>query len=249
VSKHDPKLPPTASTFNTKGSTVGLASNIAGDATGKAVQDRKGATFGNAPGALAPDPQKRLQGSKGMKVATLKEIKKDNPDLLQPSVLKPKLRPAVPSKDDAPVMNLVSSKNFIVANAVETILAAPKKVDQGARDYLHKTDFGKTPQYLTKVKQDIDDEKAYIANLMAREEEAARARVRPMDEAERQQLIIGLKSKWEQVNAEYQGMAHLTKIDAAGKRRKKEQMEATLSQIEKDIEKLNKKSILIHADY
>jgi hypothetical protein len=32
-------------------------------------------------------------------------------------------RPAVPKKDEKPIMGLVSDKNFIVANAVENILA------------------------------------------------------------------------------------------------------------------------------
>jgi hypothetical protein len=33
---------------------------------------------------------------------------------------------SVPSKDEKPIMGLVSDKNFIVSNAVENILAAPK---------------------------------------------------------------------------------------------------------------------------
>lgn len=32
-------------------------------------------------------------------------------------------KPAVPKKDEKPIMGLVSDKNFIVANAVENILA------------------------------------------------------------------------------------------------------------------------------
>ena len=33
---------------------------------------------------------------------------------------------SVPKKADKPIMGLVSDKNYIVANAVENILAAPK---------------------------------------------------------------------------------------------------------------------------
>merc|ERR1740121_2977032 len=135
-------------------------------------------------------------------------------------------------------MNLVSSKNFIVANAVESILAAPKKGSDGARDYLSKQDFGKTPKYLSKVKADIDDEKSYIHNLMLQQEEESR-KVRPLSEDERQSLITGLKTNWEAVNKQYQAMAHLTKLDTVGKTRRKEQMEAKLTQIEKDIERLS----------
>jgi hypothetical protein len=249
VSKHDPKVPPTASTFNTKGSTVGAVSNVAGDATTKPVPDKSGRTFGKAPGSLAPDPQNRMTATKNVKVESLSEVKKNNPDLLQPSQLKTKTRPVVPKASEAPVMNLVSQKNYIVANAVSTILAAPKKVSDGARDYLNKDDYGRTPAYLNKVKQDIEDEHSYIRNLQLQQEEAARAKVRHLDDSEREGLIVGLKSKWEQVNSEYQSMAHLTKLDTVGKIRRKEQMEARLSQIEKDIEKLSKKNILVHAEF
>ncbi|CAK0859837.1 unnamed protein product, partial [Prorocentrum cordatum] len=249
VSKHDPKLPPTASTFNTKGSTVGMTSNISGESTAKSVPDRGGRNFGKPPGACVPDPQKRLQANAANKVPTLSEVRKNNPDLLQPSQLKPKIRPDVPKSGDAPVMNLVSSKNFIVANAVETILAAPKKGSDGARDYLSKQDFGKTPKYLSRVRADIDDEKSYIANLMQQQQEEEAQRVRPMSEDERQSLISGLKANWETVNKDYQAMAHLTKLDTVGKIRRKEQMETKLTQIEKDIEKLSKKSIIIHSEF
>jgi len=249
VSMHDPKVPPTASTFNTKGSTVGMSSNISGGATAKAVQDKGGRNFGKPPGACAPNPQARLQASQGHKVATLADVRKNNPELLQPSQLKPKLRPDVPKNEDTPVMNLVSSKNFVVANAVEAILAAPKKGSDGARDYLSKQDFGKTPKYLNKVKADIEDEKSYIQNLMQQQEEAERSMVRPMSEDERQSLITGLKTNWETVNKDYQAMTHLTKLDTVGKIRRKEQMEAKLTQIEKDIERLSKKNIIIHSEF
>ncbi|CAK0805398.1 unnamed protein product [Prorocentrum cordatum] len=188
-------MPPTASTFHTKGSTVGATSNISGEMTQKSVPDRGGRGFGKPPGACAPDTQKRMQASAAKKVATLSEVKKTNPDLLQPSQLKPKIRPDVPKNGDAPVMNLVSSKNFIVANAVETILAAPKKSSDGARDFLSKQDYGKTPKYLNKVKADIDDEKSYIANLMQQQQEEESRKVRPLSEDERQSLIDGLKAK------------------------------------------------------
>lgn len=59
--------------------------------------------------------------------------------------------PSLPDPKDKPIMNLVTSKNFIVANAVEAILAAPKKVPNNDMDFLNKEDFGKVPPYLTKI--------------------------------------------------------------------------------------------------
>merc|ERR1719498_2108034 len=124
--------------------------------------------MGLAPGVLQPDPQRYLT-KKSSSVPSLPTVKRDMPYLLQPTKLKPKGKPAVPKKEDIPIMNLVTSKNFVVANAVETILAAPKKTSQGAKDYLHKEDYGKIPKYLGHIKQDIDSE--YIRQLQAQEEE------------------------------------------------------------------------------
>lgn len=67
-------------------------------------------------------------------------------------------KPPVPKKDEKPIHGLVSDKNFIVANAVENILAAPNLPASKDKDYLKKKNFGKVPQYLTKIKNEIEDE-------------------------------------------------------------------------------------------
>eukprot|EP00435_Cladocopium_sp_Y103_P014184 s335_g3.t1 len=110
-------------------------------------------------------------------------------------------------------MNLVTSKNFIVANAVEVILAAPKK--------------------------DIETEYQYIRALQEQREAEEAQRVRPMTEDERQDpcdILEGLKAKWEQVNTAFQGGTHVTNLDTMGKLKRKEKHEAELSQLEKDID-------------
>lgn len=71
--------------------------------------------------------------------------------------------------------------------------------------------------------------------------------MRPLPEDHRLELIAGLKAKWEQVNTEYQATTHLTVLDTTGKVARKEKYEATLSQIEKDIEKLNRRNISVAA--
>lgn len=247
-SQHNPLKPPTGSTFGNAQTTHPISMNIAGDAQLKIVPNKAGRTMGKAPGSyknLTTNFMKK-NASTG-KIETLSELKRTKPHLLQPTELKPKLKPDVPKTSDTPVMNLVSSKNFVVANAVETILAAPKKVQQGAKDYLSKEDYGKVPKYLKNIKQDIDAEYDYIRQLQQQEEEAAASVARPLGEEERLQLIAGLKAKWEAINTEYQGTTHITLNDTAGKIYRKERDEARLQQIEKDIEKLNKGNILIHS--
>merc|ERR1711964_354300 len=124
------------------------------------------ATFGQAPGSHAPDPTKILgRGSKVSKIQSLKDVKKNNPEQLVPKDVKPSSKPPVPRRHERPVMNLVSSKNFVTANAVENILAAPKKVGHEVKDYLNKADYGKCPKYLKRIQGDIQEEYDYIEQL------------------------------------------------------------------------------------
>lgn len=239
--------PPTASTFQTKGSTAPVVSNLAGGDSTKPVADKSHAGFGKAKGAYGNDPNNYMKKNDktGGKVLTLAEMKREHPEALAPKELKPSTRHGPPKFTEQPVMNLVTSKNFVVANAVETILAAPKKLPEGAKDYLKKEDYGKVPKYLMHIKQDIDAEYQYIRQLQE-QQAAERDVVHPLSDEERQHMLEGLKAKWEQVNTAYQAETHQTKLDTMGKMKRKEKNEAELMQIEKDIEKLSKKSIMVN---
>jgi hypothetical protein len=248
-SKYSGTQPASASSFHTKnGSSSHPAfSNLAGDAAGKVVKDSSHGDFGKRQGSYRNSPanfQKNM--SKCQSTPTLAQVKRDNPDQLKPTKLKDTSHTVpIPRASEKPVMNLVTSKNFIVANAVETILAAPKKVTSSAKDYLAKEDYGKVPKYLTAVKKDIDAEYEYIRRMNEDHMESMSPPIENMDERERVALINGLKSKWESVNTEFQGATHITKIDTMGKMRRKETKEALLSSLEKDIEKLSKRNIVI----
>ena len=56
------------------------------------------------------------------------------------------------------------TKNFITSNAVENILAVPKREPE-ATDWLKKPHFGAVPPYLQKIKQEISDEYEYIKSM------------------------------------------------------------------------------------
>ncbi len=66
-----------------------------------------------------------------------------------------------------------------------------------------------------------------------------------MSREEIDQLRQGLKKKWEAVNKEYQSITHINRIDTVGLKRKKENCERELKQLEIDIEKLNKAYIFV----
>jgi len=72
---------------------------------------------------------------------------------------------AVPKKDEKPIMGLVSDKNFIVSNAVENILAAPKLPTSTDKDYLKKKNYGKVPKYLQQIKGEIEDEYQLVREM------------------------------------------------------------------------------------
>jgi hypothetical protein len=71
---------------------------------------------------------------------------------------------AVPKASEHPVHGLQSNKNFIVTNAIENILSVAKKSEDSI-DFLLKKDYGKTPEYLNKIKDNIQQEYKMIQTL------------------------------------------------------------------------------------
>lgn len=61
---------------------------------------------------------------------------------------------SVPRANEHPVHGLKSNKNFIVTNAIQNILSVAKKTEDSV-DYLKKSDFGKVPDYLNRIKENI----------------------------------------------------------------------------------------------
>ena len=168
------------------------------------------------------------------------------PKLAEPTKYnyKTERKPAVPRVHEKPIMGLKSDKNFIVANAVETILAAPKVRPASAR-YANKENYGTVPKYLNNVKQDIDEEYLTLRRLREEEiEEENRARYLMAPE-EVAQLREGLRKKWESVNHDYQRATHVGKVTTEGMKRRKEGAEKELAQLEKDIAALDKAYIFV----
>ena len=61
----------------------------------------------------------------------------------------------IPNQNDRPIHGLRTDKNFIVSNAVNVILAPPRVVPE-AEDPLKKRTYGKVPQYINRVKANIE---------------------------------------------------------------------------------------------
>jgi len=101
------------------------------------------------------------------------------------------------------------------------------------------------PEYLSQVKEEIRRENemidAYVADMGRgqggrRDDDAAPLEV--MSDEERIDLLRALKTKWDAVNAKYQKMCHMVKLDTVGKIKRKESLEKELDALEADIKKL-----------
>jgi hypothetical protein len=98
-----------------------------------------GLTFSKPKGAVKPLPTNLLKKNTGtIKLPEQTAFKKEDPVRRAP----------VRKKDEKPIMGLVSDKNYIVVNAVENILAAPKMNANKDKDYLKNRNFGKVPPYM-----------------------------------------------------------------------------------------------------
>lgn len=162
-------------------------------------------------------------------------------------------RPTVPAKEDRPIMGLKTTKDFIKQNAVENIMSVPRKPEKNFVDtrggdkqpletsglepkYVHKKDFGVTPEYIKRREEEIrkaqEEYNTYVA------EHFRRGAMQQMSEQERLDILDGLKSNWEYLHHEYQGLSVVT--DTAPKKNRKERMEAEMKQLERDIETIEK---------
>lgn len=107
------------------------------------------------------------------------------------------------------------------------------------------------PSYLQKIKNEIANEYDYIRTMQ--EAEAAAGGVpgmRLLEDGERLELVNQLKTKWDEVNGQYQrsSVLSLASLDTIGKIKRKELYEAQLAQIERDIEKLSKPVVYVGTD-
>jgi len=112
------------------------------------------------------------------------------------------------------------------------------------KSFMKRQDYGKIPDYLSKVKDVVSRERKLVEECVKENNEGDGTNSNPdyvlMDEEERQILIDNLKSKWDQVNSKYQKLCHRVTNNSLGDIKRKEAQEAELQQLEDDIEKLSK---------
>jgi hypothetical protein len=131
---------------------------------------------------------------------------------------------------------------FFTANTV------PRVLQNNDLNYLKKEDYGKVPGYLSKVRDEIQRENEMIDKYVKEqlgEVEREPETYEEIPDNERMELINALKNKWDNVNARYQQITHIVRLDTTGQVRRKEQLEAELKTLETDIERLTRAGSLM----
>ena len=113
------------------------------------------------------------------------------------------------------------------------------------KDMLKKKNYGKVPKYMTKIKNEIEDEYNLVREMQIEEQNERDRQKFLMPENERQELIQALKKKWEVLHLDFQKESHHAKLDTLGKKNRKENLEKEMKAVEDDIKKLSKKHIFI----
>lgn len=187
-SKHDFRAPLTGSTIGTFGTTQPLG--------GANLNRKNHGTMGLAKGAITVRHGLGRQTAtsiiqKGANTSSSSSSSSSNAKFSYTD----RRMPGVPSKDESPVTGLRSTKNYVLSNAVDTMLAVPGfrvHAPPPEPDYLQKEDYGRPPAYLEQVKAEIASENEmidkYVKDQMGITEEV-RQKLEPMDEYERCELL------------------------------------------------------------
>merc|ERR1712228_242098 len=220
-SKHSGTQAPTFSTFGLAGTSKPGYNNVAGGngvdpaGYGKHAYNKGHATFGKEGNAIPPaDVTKKGSGKGGGATYLAPEV--------APFSYNEQKKPSVPTvqqcTSEAKAKPKKDTKNFITSNAVENILAVPKREPEPI-NWTSKPNYGKVPSYLQKIKKEINDEYEYIRTMQQSQEDQGPDGMRQLEEGERVELIDQLKSKWDEVNTTYQrsSVLSLASLDTIGK--------------------------------
>lgn len=105
-------------------------------------------------------------------------------------------------------------------------------------------EYGRTPHYIEQRKKEIKEAQEEYDRYVA--EHFKRGALRKLTQDERDEIIDGLKTNWERVHKEYQGLSVVT--DTMPKKYRKERMEMEMKQLERDIETMERHQVIYIAN-
>ena len=228
------QAPPSYSTFGTTGTSKRVGNPSGGD------QD-----FDSGGGKhKAKKAFSSIGHSVGVGVTPSGFLKKTNPSLPDPAKFSRSdnaKRPSVPKCTDKPVLGLTTDKNFVVSNAVDTILAPPKNATHEQKNMTSKRGYGSAPNYLKKIKEELSKEKTIQSQAQEASSAPKDPHLRLLTGEERKALLASLKAKWHQLNQSYQSLTF--SMDTVTKVGRKETQETELDRLEKAMNKLSSKYV------
>ncbi|XP_072306456.1 enkurin [Eucyclogobius newberryi] len=170
--------------------------------------------------------------------------------------INPLKKPPVPTHTEVPPMGLQTKRDFTKTCTFVSAKPQLTNVDsnKGHKEvleksglvpkYIKKTDFGKVPPYLQQ--RNAEKQKAQEEYDSYVKEQREKQAMKQLSEEERRDILEGLKKNWDRNHHEYQGLSLV--IDTSSKRARKERLETTLKQLEKDIETFERFKIIYIAD-
>lgn len=226
-------LAPTHSTFGLHG-TSKVVGNVAGVHTGDPEVHpsvKSTGSFGKSVSATI-NPKDFLKKTAGEAAST-----KHGATYTRSKPANPK--PAIPTKEDRPVMGLKTDKNFVVANAVESVLTAPKRQTVDQERAVDKQNFGQVPGYLSRIQAELKSKSANAAaSQMPAQEEFD---IMSADEVEN--LRLGLEARLEALNKQYQTLSFT--LETGSQKKRKEVLEKSMADIEVMLKKLQKRRVIV----
>ncbi|KEG08787.1 enkurin [Trypanosoma grayi] len=239
--------PPTASTFGIHG-TSAVVANMGGEVTEPSIHPAKKplGTFGRDAGCTV-NPETFLKKNEGPYTASRGATTLNNKKFLKAKKDTAKLKDDIPSRYDKPIMGLKTDKNYVVANAVESILAIPtKNVPPPESRAVDRADFGKVPVYLEEVKTEIEERHALVERLKASQREVAE-RWSELSADELEQLRQGLQRRWDSLNSEYHSRG-FSKLQTPSQKAHHEALGKELNAVEFAMQKVSRAHVFVYDD-
>ncbi|RNF05934.1 putative prolyl oligopeptidase, putative,serine peptidase clan SC, family S9A [Trypanosoma conorhini] len=141
-------------------------------------------------------------------------------------------------------------KNFVTSNMIQVSNMVPKRRKDQPENPTCRNNFGRTPAYLHRVKQEIDHEKMRLKSI---EEMSIQQKIRDMqryvhrlDEKERLQLIEKLRTKLNEKSTELIKMPFVK--DTYTQVLRRAELEKEIKEIEASIAKLDKDAVFVYND-
>ncbi|KAH9597023.1 Enkurin domain [Trypanosoma melophagium] len=239
--------PPTASTFGIHG-TSAVVANMGGEVTEPSIHPAKKpiGIFGRE-AASTVNPESFLKKNEGPNTASRGAPTVNNTKFLKSAKDVVKRKDDIPNRYDKPIMGLKTDKNYVVANAVENVLAIPTKcVPPPQNRAVDRADFGKVPAYLEDIKTEIEERHALVQRLQAAQREE-QERWSQLSSKELEQLRQGLQSRWDFLNSEYQSRG-FSKLQTPSQKAHHEAIGKELNAVEFVMQKLSRAHVFVYDD-